>query len=213
MPHSLEAYIPKDRRQAMAGGHSLPDRADGAVMFADISGFTPLTDALVEKLGPRRGVDELTKQLNHVYEALITQVDHYGGSAIAFSGDAITCWFPEKEVNATLRPNEVMDSTSVLHPPPSPFHSSSFRAVSCALRMQQAMAPFAAIETPAGEPIEIAIKINITAGPVRRFLVGDPYIQYLDVLAGQTLDRLDRIELLAQKGEILVGPEIISLRL
>ncbi|MBI1879858.1 MAG: tetratricopeptide repeat protein [Chloroflexi bacterium] len=103
-----------------------------------------------------------------------------------------------------------MDSSSILHPPSSIFHLPSFHAVACALQMQQAMAPFAAVETPAGETVEIAIKIIITAGPVRRFLVGDPHIQYLDVLAGQTLDRLDRIKPLAQKGEILVGQEIVA---
>jgi hypothetical protein len=37
------AYIPIDRRLALAKGLPLPERADGAVLFADISGFTPLT--------------------------------------------------------------------------------------------------------------------------------------------------------------------------
>jgi class 3 adenylate cyclase len=165
MPESLEAYIPKDRRRTLAGGEALPDRANGAVMFADISGFTPLTDALVDKLGPRRGVDELIRQLNRVYEALIAQVDLYGGSVISFSGDAITCWFTDKDEGRRMKDEK--DSSFILLP-------SSFQAVACALAMQQAMAPFAAVETPAGEAIEIAIKITITAGPVRRFLVGDP---------------------------------------
>ena len=48
---SLAAYIPIDRRQAMAGGKDLPDRARGAALFVDISGFTPLTENLVQQLG------------------------------------------------------------------------------------------------------------------------------------------------------------------
>ena len=38
-----EAYIPGDRRRALAAGVELPDRVHGAALFADISGFTPLT--------------------------------------------------------------------------------------------------------------------------------------------------------------------------
>ena len=41
--HSLEAYIPGDRRRALATGTPMPDRVRGAALFADISGFTALT--------------------------------------------------------------------------------------------------------------------------------------------------------------------------
>ena len=87
------AYIPIDRRYAIVTGQDLSDRASGAALFADISGFTPLTELLAEELGPRRGAEELTRQLNRVYDALIAEVHRYRGSVIGFSGDAITCWF------------------------------------------------------------------------------------------------------------------------
>ena len=38
-----EAYIARDRRRALAHRHDMPDRVRGAALFADISGFTPLT--------------------------------------------------------------------------------------------------------------------------------------------------------------------------
>ena len=63
---ALIAYIPTDRCQAMAHGRSLLDRTFGAALFADISGFTPLTEALAAELGRRRGAEELTRQLNAV---------------------------------------------------------------------------------------------------------------------------------------------------
>src|SRR5690349_3227007 len=90
------AYLPADRRQALACGADLPDRTHGAALFADISGFTPLTEALARTLGAREGADALTRQLNRVYDALIDAVDMAGGSVIGFSGDAITCWFDER---------------------------------------------------------------------------------------------------------------------
>jgi class 3 adenylate cyclase len=64
MTEPLSVYIPTDRRQAIARGEALPDRAYGAALFADISGFTPLSEALGRMLGRRRGAEELTRQLN-----------------------------------------------------------------------------------------------------------------------------------------------------
>ncbi|MEZ4556598.1 MAG: hypothetical protein R2854_09170 [Caldilineaceae bacterium] len=46
MHESLLAYIPMDRRQAMARGEELPEQSTGAALFADISGFTQLTETL-----------------------------------------------------------------------------------------------------------------------------------------------------------------------
>ena len=43
-----EAYIPGDRRRALASAVAMPDRVRGAALFADISGFTPLTEALAQ---------------------------------------------------------------------------------------------------------------------------------------------------------------------
>ena len=97
------AYIPEDRRRSLAGNVALPEQTTGAALFADISGFTPLTDALVREFGARRGAEQLTRHLNAVYSALIAQVHAYGGSVIGFSGDAIACWFTGEAAEATLR--------------------------------------------------------------------------------------------------------------
>src|SRR6478609_2152649 len=87
-----EAYIPSDRRRALAAGVAMPDRVEGSALFADISGFTPLTEALAREYGPQRGAEELTANLNRVFHAIIAELDRYGGDVIYFSGDAITCW-------------------------------------------------------------------------------------------------------------------------
>ena len=89
---NLEAYIPGDRRRALAAGIAMPDRVRGAALFADISGFTALTETLANELGPQRGAEELTANLNRVFHALIDEVERFGGHVIYFSGDAITCW-------------------------------------------------------------------------------------------------------------------------
>jgi predicted ATPase/class 3 adenylate cyclase len=179
----LLVYIPMDRRQALARRQALPDRTSGAALFADISGFTPLTEALLHELGRLRGAEELTHQLNTVYTALIDMVHKYGGSVMSFSGDAITCWFNGDE---------------------------GIRATACALAMQQVMASFAKIKTPQGTIVSLAIKVTLTTGAVRRFLVGDEQIQRMDVLAGATLDRMAAAEKQAERGEVVLGPAILA---
>src|SRR5215207_4372567 len=91
----LRVYLPQDRRAALARGELLPEHTRGATLFADISGFTPLTEALDRALGPRQGAEALTRQLNQIYDALIAEVERYSGSVIGFAGDSITCWFED----------------------------------------------------------------------------------------------------------------------
>ncbi|MFN8454790.1 MAG: tetratricopeptide repeat protein, partial [Anaerolineae bacterium] len=54
------------------------------------------------------------------------------------------------------------------------------------------------------------MKVAVAAGSVRRFLVGVPEIQYIDVLAGATLDRMAAAEHHANKGEVVVAPEVVA---
>src|SRR5690348_5909380 len=86
------AYIPGDRRRALASGLQMPARVRGAALFADISGFTPLTEALAKELGPQRGAEELTSNVNRVFHAIVEELNRFGGDVIYFTGDGITCW-------------------------------------------------------------------------------------------------------------------------
>lgn len=172
------AYIPMDRRQAMLSGKSLPETVHGSALFTDISGFTPLTETLLNELGPQRGAEELSRFLNEVYDALIAPLHQYGGSVISFSGDAITCWFEG---------------------------DNGLRATACAFAMQQLMQQFAALETPAGGVVSLAVKTAVASGSAKRFLVGNPDIQVIDALAGSLLDTLANAEKCADKGDIVLS--------
>jgi class 3 adenylate cyclase/tetratricopeptide (TPR) repeat protein len=172
-----------DRRQALVAGRELASSAWGAALFADIAGFTPLTEALARELGPQRGAEELTRQLDLIYSLIIGEVDRYRGSVIGFAGDAITCWFEGDDGR---------------------------RAVACALAMQQIMRQIGALTTPSGVVITLAIKVAVTVGPARRFRVGDPGVRQMDVLAGATIYRMAEAEQQAEKGEVVVGPEVVT---
>ncbi len=193
---NLDVYIPQDRRIALSSGADLPRDTHGAALFADISGFTPLTEGLSRALGPRRGAEELTRQLNLVYDALVAEVDRYGGSVLGFSGDAITCWFDDALVeqhDAFVHPASAAEA-----------HAASRSAVECALAIQRLMARFQTLPLPDGTPVALAIKVVVTSGPARRFVVGDPAYQRIDVLAGATLARIELAEHLVAKAELLV---------
>ena len=174
-------FLPLDRRAALAAGIDLPERSSGSALFADISGFTPLTAALAEELGPDRGAESLTGHLNRVYGALIAQVHAYHGSVIGFSGDAVTCWFDGDDGR---------------------------RAVTSALAMQAILEELNKAGEIGDRDQPIGIKTAVALGSARRFLVGDPDVSYMEVLAGSILDRTAEGEKLAAQGEVLISNEV-----
>src|SRR5688572_12679004 len=186
-------YIPMDRRQAMAHGKTLPEYAHGTALFADVSGFTTLTESLANELGLQRGAEEVIRHLNRVYSALVNEVHRYAGSVITFSGDAVTCWFDDLDLLGNQRQS-----------------TSAERAITCALAMQKGMLQFTSIMTPAGTTIALAIKVAVAAGPARRFLVGDPNRHQIDVLAGNTLALLAGTEHEARRGDIVIASNSVA---
>ena len=183
-------YLPEEWQQALASGHSLPAECQGAALFADISGFTPLAEALVKSYGLRRGAEELPYYLNQVYDALIACVLQHGGSVVGYAGDAATCWFD--------------DHLPLTQPSTGQLQPGTLRAAACALAMQKAIAAFAAIPVPGREPISLALKVSVTTGRARRFLAGDPRIQRFPILCGDTIVRMAEGEHLAHRGEVLL---------
>jgi adenylate cyclase len=118
MRNPLSAYLPQDRYRALLNGNPLPEVTQGTALFADISGFTSMTEKMSVKLGARRGIEEFTNRINTVYQHLIAEIERFNGSVINFAGDSITCWFDEKDGQLPQR------------------------AVACAQAMQQVMASF-----------------------------------------------------------------------
>ncbi len=182
-PESWTAFIPPDRCRAIAQGQLLPERTHGAAMLVDVSGITPLTEALTLEMRDRRGAEELSLHLNDLFTALIARIYRYGGSVISFAGDAITCWFD---------------------------HDQGERAIACGLALEHEMQPFATRKTRSGANVDLAIKVSITVGPARRFEVGHPDIQKIDVLAGRTLDRMAAAGRLARRNELIIDADLAA---
>jgi class 3 adenylate cyclase len=93
----LASYVPAlvvrrfaDRHEPL--GEAESERFVAAVLFADISGFTVLTERLAGT-GPS-GVEELTELLNDCFGELIELVGAHGGEVVKFAGDALLAIWP-----------------------------------------------------------------------------------------------------------------------
>ncbi|MBN1954167.1 MAG: tetratricopeptide repeat protein [Anaerolineae bacterium] len=175
----LAAYLPLDRRRAIARGANLPEHGRGAVLFADVSGFTPLMEHLALTMGPQKGAEELTLRLNKLFTPLVEEVHRHRGSVISFGGDALTGWFPGKMA------------------------ASVPRAAACALAMQRSVDRAAPVDLPAGQTA-FSMHVGIAAGDVRRFCVGAPPHGLIDVLAGLPLERAVEAQQRAGSGQVAV---------
>ena len=84
-------FVPEDVNIIRSGQHIF----SGSLLFADISGFTELT----EKLGIRgkKGTEDLTDLLNMYFDSMFTIIREYGGSIISSAGDSILARFTSAE--------------------------------------------------------------------------------------------------------------------
>lgn len=171
------AYVAEDRRRALVGGPPVDGVVSGSVLFADVSGFTAMTEALVTELGEPRGAEVLAAVLEQVFGELIGELHRWCGSVLYFSGDAVTCWFEGDDGR---------------------------QALGCAREMQQVMDRVGLVRTPGGAERRLRVKVAVATGQVHRFLTGDPAVQLIDVLAGALMDEVAAAESVAEPGDVVV---------
>ena len=96
---------------------------EAATLFIDLSGFTPLTSALMEHGDD--GAEVLSGIINTLFDPLIKEIEYAGGFVATFAGDALTAVFPEQEVirvaHAALRMQRVMDEKHLQYTPAGEF--------------------------------------------------------------------------------------------
>jgi class 3 adenylate cyclase/tetratricopeptide (TPR) repeat protein len=158
---------------------AVPTHTDAVVLFADIAGFTPMSEALA-KVG-RYGAEELSRILNDYFGSMIERAVAYGGVVVRLTGDALT----------VLLPYDHMTCPAVVR-----------RAVQCALDMQAAMDNFQAIGTEAGI-FRLAMRAGLAMGPVLGTIVGDPAIRLEYVVAGRAIDKAAEAERHATIGQVV----------
>lgn len=162
-------------------------RFEAVVLFADVSGFTALSEALGAT--GKDGTEQLTEILNDYFGPMISLIESYGGIIGKFGGDAMTVLFPflEEEASTTAR-----------------------RAIQCALAMQARMGDYAAIRTRAGV-YGLSMKAGLAAGSVFCTTIGDPTLRLEYIIAGSALDRCAEAEHHALAGEVVVQDSLLKI--
>ena len=88
----FDAYVPRGVLRHLATEPFSPVRSvPGSMLFADLSGFTKLSERL-QRRGPE-GAELLVNTINGVFAALLRVAYDNGGSLIKFGGDALLLFF------------------------------------------------------------------------------------------------------------------------
>ncbi len=83
IPHFIQSQYDADRFEG---------QLKAFVLYADIKGFTPLTEAIMADA--ERGAERLSQVLNEIFEPIVSLIYKRGGFIPLFAGDAITGIFP-----------------------------------------------------------------------------------------------------------------------
>ncbi|MFQ5651045.1 MAG: adenylate/guanylate cyclase domain-containing protein [bacterium] len=154
-----------------------------AVLLADISGFTPLTERLAQR-GPA-GVEELSRVLNTYFGDLIAMIAHHGGEVVHFFGDAPLVLWPVQDKD--------LDDVSR-------------RALRCAFELLERFN-----DQQVSDDCRLCLKIGAGAGEVLASHVGGMDGRWHFLLSGGPLMQVSAAESRAQPGEIILSPQTWSL--
>jgi predicted ATPase/class 3 adenylate cyclase len=169
-------------------GNGLPisESAHGAVLFADLAGFTALGEALAGSGAP--GSESLHAVVNGYFEILINRLAAAGGEVTTFAGDALVAVFDGRG----QQPQGLAE-----------------RVLGCAVGMQNVLSAFSRQQkTPVG--IHSHMKVGLGSGSFTRALVGQRDLWVLHVLAGVALDRAVAAQRQCRRGEVLVDAALIA---
>ena len=156
------------------------DRFPAAVRFADISGFTALTERLTAQ-GPS-GAEDLTHVLNLYFGQMIDLIGEYGGDVVKFAGDALIALWPASDATGIVAHVE--------------------RIAQCSLVMQARLH-----NQEVADGLRLSMKLAIGAGEVLWEHLGGVFDRWEFLIAGQPLVQVGIANGHASPGDIVVSAE------
>lgn len=154
---------------------------EGTFIFADVTGFTALTE-LLSRQGEGRGYEAMNQIMNRLFTTVLEPMIASGGDLLFFIGDAV-----------------------LLHFPKQPNHNDVFQAIRAALRMERAIQPFADFETQFGR-CSLTMSAGIERGIVYAGVVGDPQRMEL-LVSGPGIYAATTAEQIAEPGQVALGEQ------
>lgn len=182
------------------------------VLFADISGFTGITEQLASQ-GPA-GVEELTRVLNAYFEQLIAIITASGGDVVKFAGDALLAIWPvefgELGGSVVLHPKAGAQGEKAVHRLSSTVNTSlaaaTRLAAQCSLAVQATLRDYRV-----GNEVRLSLHIGIGAGEVFALHVGGVFGRWEFLVAGTPLTQMSTAEQQANSGQVVLSPEAWAL--
>jgi class 3 adenylate cyclase len=153
------------------------------VLFADVSGFTALCEAMAAK-GPS-GDEYLAKHLNSYFELLLRTMSSQGGDVFKFAGDAILVLWPPSlgDLKTTAR-----------------------RATQCAFEIKEKLQ-----KVNVGDNIVLSVKVGVGVGEVNILHCGGVFGRMEYIATGQPLVQAFAAEHHAKLGDVVLAPEVWEL--
>ena len=191
----LASYVPKLIQNRVIADPSpiespIAEELQVAILFADISGFTILTERMAEK-GPT-GVETLARILNQYFGQLIDIIHAYGGDVVKFAGDAvIAVWpivsdLPAADSNSSISRADQWQWT--------------MRAAECAIEVHKRLTNYKV------EDANLYLKLAISMGKIVTAHIGGVFNRWEFLITGNPLVELGIANNLAKAGDILVAP-------
>lgn len=159
----------------------------GAVLFADASGFTKLTERLSTAAN---GVERLCEIINGFFETLVNIVTSHGGDVVKFAGDAMCImWCVKTEQTKSNIPTMT---------------AAILAATNCSIALHRALHNYKALDGP--NPCTLSLHIGIGSGDITLLHLGGMLNRWEFVIAGPPLAEIAIAEPLAEPGETVMAP-------
>lgn len=174
IPHLLLKQMTGDLNAMTAPNYST---ARGAVLLADIAGFTPLAERLAEQPD---GAEKLTGYLNDYFGELIDAITDAGGDIVKFAGDALLA-------NWAQLPGETLEM-------------AIRRAAACGLRVQEAMHG-----RHVDEGIKLSMRVMIGGGDLHCAVVGGIFGRFELTVWGSPMEQLAQVRPIGTAGDVVLS--------
>ena len=202
----LASYVPKLIQNRIVANPSpiespVAEEMPAAILFADISGFTPLTEKLAEK-GPT-GVETLARVLNEYFGQLIDIIHEYGGDIVKFAGDALIAVWPivsDLPVTPDLKNADQAPNRKEIVITRADQWQWTMRVAECALKIRERLTNYKA------EDSNLYLKLAISTGNITTAHVGGVFNRWEFLLTGAPLVELGIANNLANASEIIITP-------
>ncbi len=186
LTESFQVYLPMQVQRAVRTrtvplNEPLQETRQGAVLFFDVSGFTPLCERFARR-GPA-GIEALTTILNAYFGMLIGTVLEHGGDVLSSAGDAMMCvWYGDDRAEVAQR------------------------AAQCGLALQSRMS-----DTAATSSEKLELKVVIDVGEVALVYAGGVRDRWECYVSGSALKRIYNREIPLLRGQVMLSPDVVTL--